>query len=303
MAADQTSLEALAPVVFDRELVRARRSRAIAREARDNRPDFLSAAVIPELADRLSLITRTFTRSLVLAAGARAFANNLGMEERLGHPVTAEITNTAAADLICDEEALPFAPESLDCIVSGLTLHWVNDLPGTLIQMRRALRPDGLLLAALFGGDTLSELRTSLLLAEAASPSGAAPRVSPFLDVRDAGALLQRAGFALPVVDTDRLTVRYSHPLALMRDLRAMGATNALLSRSRRPLRRSVLMEACEAYADQFSDADGRIRATFQIIYLTAWAPHESQQKPLRPGSAKARLADALKTTEHKLRN
>ncbi len=299
MAADRSSPASLTPVVFDRALVRARRTAALARSG--GAADFLSAAVIPELADRLSLITRRFSASVVLAAGARQFATALGMPERIGLPLAADVTDHPGADLVCDEEALPFAQGSLDCIISGLTLHWVNDLPGALIQMRRALRPDGLLLAAMFGGDTLSELRTSLLLAEAQSSSGASPRVSPFLDIRDAGALLQRAGFALPVVDADRLTVRYADPLTLMRDLKAMGAGNALVSRSRRPLRRSVLMDACEAYVQQFSDPDGRVRATFQIIYLIGWAPHENQQKPLRPGSAKARLADALNTVEHKL--
>lgn len=285
------------PVIFDRDLVRARRSRAVSRGEGDS---FLNDFVVPELADRLSLINRQFQTSAVIAADAVRCATTLGMGQMLGNVITADVTLGGSGQVICDEEFLPFRPESLDCIVSSLTLHWINDLPGALIQMRRALKPDGLMIAGLLGGDTLSELRTCLLLAETSSSAGASPRVSPFLDVREAGGLLQRAGFALPVVDADRLTVRYRDPLALMRDVRAMGAANALASRSRRPLRRDVLMEACRLYAEQHSDPDGRIRATFQVIYLTGWAPHESQQKPLRPGSAQARLADALSVVERK---
>ncbi|MGF7158495.1 SAM-dependent methyltransferase [Rhodoligotrophos appendicifer] len=283
------------PIVFDRRLVRARRSRAL-RQLKD--VDFLTDAVIPELADRLALINRTFEMGMVMGAGAAHIARGLASAGRIERMIVADVAAANDADLVCDDEVLPLAPESLDCLVSGLAFHWINDLPGSLVQMRRALKADGLLLAALFGGETLFELRTSLLMAEADSPFGAAPRVSPFLDVRDAGALLQRAGFALPVVDSDRLTVRYPDPLALMRELRLLGATNAMVDRSRRPLTRSVLMKACEHYAAHFSDPDGKVRATFQVLYLTGWAPHESQQKPLRPGSATARLADALQTVE-----
>ena len=197
-----------------------------------------------------------------------------------------------------DEEALPFAAASLDLATSVLALQFVNDLPGALAQIRRALRPDGLFLAALVGGETLHELAAVLTEAEAELTGGASPHVAPFLEVRTAGALLQRVGFALPVVDQDRLTVRYADPLALMRDLRAMGAGNPLAERSRRPLRRDVLFRAVAAYAARFADPDGRIRASFDVISLSGWAPHESQQKPLRPGSAQARLADVLGTTE-----
>ena len=193
---------------------------------------------------------------------------------------------------------MPFADESFDLVVSGLALHFVNDLPGTLLQVRRALKPDGLLLAAMLGGTTLTELRTALLAAEEEIEGGASPRVAPFADVRDLGALLQRAGFALPVADSETVTVTYAHPLALMRELRAMGAANALLHRRRSPLRRATLARALEIYADRFGLANGRIPATFEIITLTAWAPHESQQKPLQPGSAKARLAEVLGTEE-----
>jgi len=205
----------------------------------------------------------------------------------------------AALDVAADEEALPFADSSLDLVVSGLALQAVNDLPGALLQIRRALRPDGLFLAALLGGDTLAELRQSFAAAESDLEGGASPRVAPFPDLRDMGALLQRAGFALPVVDADRVTVRYASPLNLLRDLRRMGAANPLVERRRVPLRRATLMRAMEVYAGRFADADGKVRATFEIIWLSGWAPHESQQRPLRPGSAAARLADALGTAEH----
>jgi SAM-dependent methyltransferase len=200
--------------------------------------------------------------------------------------------------LVADLEALPFARGALDLVVSAFALETLNDLPGTLIQIRRALTPDGLLLAALLGGDTLSELRESFAVAETEVSGGVSPRVVPFADVRDMGALLQRAGFALPVTDVDRVVVRYPTPLALMHDLRRMGATNPLIERRRAPLRRKMLLRMMEVYADRFRDPDGRIRASFDIVWLSGWAPHESQQQPLRPGSAKARLADALGTRE-----
>ena len=197
-----------------------------------------------------------------------------------------------------DEEALPFADGSLDLVVSALALQFVNDLPGTLIQIRRALKPDGLLLAALIGGDSLAELREAFAQAESEIEGGVSPRVAPFADLRELGALLQRAGFALPVVDSDRLTVRYQSVLDLMRDLRRMGATNVLNERRRTPLKRATLQRMAEIYARRFADADGRLRATFEIAWLSGWAPHESQQKPLKPGSAAQRLADALGTKE-----
>ena len=199
---------------------------------------------------------------------------------------------------MADEEALPFRDASLDLVVSALALQFVNDLPGTLIQIRRALKPDGLFLAAMIGGDSLTELRAAFAEAEAEVEGGVSPRVAPFADLRDLGALLQRAGFALPVTDVDRVTVRYASPLALMHDLRRMGAGNALTERRRTPLRRATLRRMLEIYAERFADADGRIRATFEIVWLSGWAPHESQQQPLAPGSAKTRLADALGTRE-----
>jgi hypothetical protein len=177
----------------------------------------------------------------------------------------------------------------------------VNDLPGALVQIRRALRPDGLFMACLVGGQSLNELRAALAAAEEEILEGVSPRVAPFVDLRDLGGLLQRAGFALPVTDVDTVTVRYDHLFALAHDLRSMGATNALALRDKRGLRRTVLLRAAEIYAERFSDADGRVRATFDLVWLSGWAPHESQQKPLKPGSAKMRLADALKTSEQKL--
>jgi SAM-dependent methyltransferase len=197
-----------------------------------------------------------------------------------------------------DSEALPFGDATLDLVVSALALQFVNDLPGTLIQIRRALKPDGLFLAAMIGGETLTELRQAFAAAEAEIEDGISPRVAPFADLRDLGALLQRAGFALPVTDVDRLTVRYASPLGLMQDLRRMGATNVLADRRRRPLRRATLARMLEIYAERFADPDGRIRATFEIVWLSGWAPHPSQQQPLKPGSAQRRLADALGTTE-----
>ena len=194
-----------------------------------------------------------------------------------------------------DLERLPVAGGRLDLAVSLLALQTVNDLPGALIQMRRALKGDGLLIAAMIGGETLTELRQSLTIAESEILGGASPRVAPFVDVRALGGLAQRAGLALPVVDLDRAIVRYPDMLALFADLRAMGATNALQARSRKPLRREVLLRAAAVYAERFADPDGRLRATFDLVWLAAWAPHESQPKPLEPGSARTSLADALK--------
>jgi SAM-dependent methyltransferase len=197
-----------------------------------------------------------------------------------------------------DEEALPFRSGSLDLVVSALALQFANDLPGVLVQIRRALKPDGLFLGALAGGDTLTELRQSFAQAESEVEGGVSPHVAPFADVRALGDLLQRAGFALPVADSDRYTLRYPTPFALMHDLRRMGGSNALVDRRRKPLRRATLMRMVELYSQRFADSDGRVRATFEMVWLSGWAPHESQQQPLRPGSAQARLADALGTRE-----
>ncbi len=200
--------------------------------------------------------------------------------------------------MLADEELLPFRDGAVDLIVSGMVLHLVNDVPGTLVQIRRALKPDGLLLAAVLGGRTLFELREAFLLAEAEVEGGAGPKVAPFADTREYGGLLQRAGFALPVTDSDTVTVTYASPLALMREIKAMGASNMLVGRRRQPLRRATLARACAIYSERFGQPNGRVTATFEIITLTGWVPHESQQKPLRPGSAKLRLADALGAVE-----
>ncbi len=288
--------------IFDRRLLRRRRDRAAAGFA-DH--DFLVREVAARLADRLDDITRRFPCVLDLGCHdgtfGRALAGRGGIETLVQadlSPVMAARARAGGPALVLDEEALPFAETSFDAVFSLLGLHWVNDLPGALIQIRRALKPDGLLLAAMFGGDTLIELRQSLMQAEIDTVGGAGPRVSPFAELRDAGGLLQRAGFALPVVDADTVTVTYADPLALMRDLRGMGETNAVHDRPRQTLRRDTFARAAEIYRDRFTQADGRIPATFQIITLTAWAPAASQQQPLAPGTAKSRLADALDARE-----
>jgi SAM-dependent methyltransferase len=285
-----------APRVFDRPLLRRRRRRAQALGA----ATFLIDRVADDLADRLAVVLRPF--ELAADVGSPSDAVRRALAGRVGTIVTvdalAQVTDYPGAKIAADEEALPFADASLDLVVSALALQAVNDLPGALVQIRRALKADGLFLAALLGGDTLSELRESFAAAESEVEGGVSPRVAPFADTRDAGALLQRAGFALPVADVERLTVRYATPFALMQDLRRMGATNALVERRRTPLRRATLARMAEIYAERFSDPDGRVRASFEIVWLSGWAPHPSQQQPLRPGSAKARLADALQTRE-----
>ncbi len=273
---------ALSPLIFDRKLLRARRARA----AQLGPATFLLDRVAEDVTDRLSTVLRTFETAADVATPGDALRRAL--KGRVGSFV----------DAVTDDEALPFREGSLDLVVSGLGLQFVNDLPGTLIQIRRALKPDGLFIAALIGGDSLMELREAFGAAESEVEGGVSPRVAPFADLRDLGALLQRAGFALPVTDVDRVTVRYSDPLALMHDLRRMAATNAMIERRRTPLKRAMLKRMFEIYAERFADADGRVRATFEIIWLSGWVPHESQQKPLQPGSAKTRLADALKTKE-----
>ena len=285
--------------LFDRDLLDRRRRRAIAAQAEN--ADFLLRVAIDDLLERLSAVQRRFAVAVDLATPTPLLAERLtatGMVDRVIRLDSLPEALGAIETILGDPEHLPFAPASIDLVVSALALHWLNDLPGALIQIRRALKPDGLFLAVLPGADTLNELRTAFALAESELRGGIAPRVAPFAELRDLGGLLQRAGFALPVADQDRLTVRYDSMLALIRDLRAMGATNALVERERRPLRRDVLTRAAEIYADRFSDPDGRVRATFQLVSLSGWTPDESQQKPLRPGSAKSRLADALRTEE-----
>jgi SAM-dependent methyltransferase len=300
------------PIIFDRARQRAYRARA----AVLGPSTFLIERVAEDLRDRLAAVLRRFDYALDLGTPTDAVHRALAASGKVGTVIAAEAAagNGASSRLdrgdaqsdaplavAADEEALPFRDASLDLVVSALALQFVNDLPGTLIQIRRALKPDGLLLAALAGGETLTELRQAFAAAEAEIEGGISPRVIPFPDVREMGALLQRAGFALPVTDVDRVTARYASPTSLMHDLRRMGATNALRERSRRPLKRATLRRMIEIYAERFADRDGRIRATFEIIWLSGWAPHESQQKPLAPGSARRRLADALGTKETRL--
>jgi len=283
------------PVVFDRRLLRARRARAAALGP----STFLLEGVAEDLADRLATVLRRFEVAVDLGTPTDAVSRVLAASGKVGTVVrVAEEAGDRAVTVVADEEVLPFGDGALDLVVSALALQFVNDLPGTLIQIRRALRPDGLLLAALSGGDTLTELRQAFAVAEAEIEEGISPRIAPFADVRDLGALLQRAGFALPVTDVDRVIVRYPSPIALLHDLRRMGATNALIERNRRPLKRATLQRMADVYAERFADGDGRVRATFEIVWLSGWAPHASQQKPLAPGSARQRLADALGTTE-----
>jgi SAM-dependent methyltransferase len=290
---------AQAPRIFDRQLLRQRRLRAL----RLGPATFLLDRVAEDLADRLSVVLRKFDLAADIGTPGDALWRTI-LERKLATRVVVagpEVTPISASGLwrvIADEEALPFADQSLDLAVAALNLHFVNDLPGTLVQIRRALRPDGLFLAALLGGDTLMELRQSFAAAESEIEGGLSPRVAPFADLRDLGALLQRAGFALPVADSDRLIVRYDSAFALMRDLRRMGATNVMVERRRVPLRRATLLRMADIYAESFSDPDGRVRATFELVWLSGWTPHESQQQPLKPGSATTRLADVLGTKE-----
>lgn len=287
-------------IVFDRAAVRRHRERA----AKDFHSfGFLFEEVADRLVDRLDDVLRTFPLAADLGSHdgilARALAGRKGIETLISCDLSPAMAARAPSPAVaCDEEYLPFAPGSLDLIVSNLSLHWVNDLPGLFIQVRRALKPDGLFLAAMLGRDTLWELRDSLAAAEIEGEGGLSPRVSPFADVRDCGSLLQRAGFALPVVDSDTITVSYETPFALMHDLRGMGETNAVAERRKEFSRRATLMDAARRYMETHADAEGRVPATFKIIWLTAWAPADNQPKPKRPGSAQTRLADALGTQE-----
>jgi SAM-dependent methyltransferase len=283
-------------VIFDRALLRHRRNRAAARA---DHHDFLLRHVADDIADRLGVVRRRFDHVVVVGAHNGVVGRKLRRIGSVGW--LAEIDDAAGMlahcdgpVLIADTELLPLRDGSLDLVVSALSLQHVNDVPGALVQIRRALRPDGLFLGAMLGGRTLMELREAFIAAEAEIEGGASPRVAPFADVRDAGALLQRAGFALPVADSDVLDVTYASPFDLMHELRGMGAGNVLAARRRAPLRRATLMRAVEIYAQRFASAEGRVKATFEIITMTGWAPHESQQKPLAPGSAQLRLADAL---------
>ena len=286
--------------IFDRRLLARRRDRAALQVSAH---DFLLAHAAEDLADRLSLIRRSFPLALNLGAQHGTLSRWLRQMPGIGLMIDAEMSPQLLRQcdgprVLVDEEMLPFRPESLDLVVSGLSLQLVNDLPGALVQIRRALKPDGLFLAAMLGGATLTELRQAFVAAESEVEGGASPRVAPFADLRDLGGLLQRAGFALPVADADLLTVGYGSALELMRDVRAMGGANILHDRRRTFLRRAPLIRAVEIYAERFARAGGRVTATFEIVTLTGWAPHVSQQTPLRPGTATARLADALGVPE-----
>jgi SAM-dependent methyltransferase len=286
--------------IFDRDLQLAFRRRAFRRA--EPGADFLLRRVAEDLADRLDAVERRFPVAIDLAGhnglAAEAIAFSGKADTVLRVERDADFLKGPFPAVVGDEELLPIKPGSADLIVSLMALHATNDTPGAMVQIARALKPDGLFLAALSGSGTLGELRESLLQAEIELTGGASPRVFPFADVRDVGGLLQRAGFALPVTDVENVTVRYDSLFNLMADLRAMGMQNIVRDRSRRPVSKRLFLRAAEIYAERFSDPDGRIRATFSIIWLSGWAPHESQQKPLKPGSAKASLADALKKAE-----
>jgi SAM-dependent methyltransferase len=271
-----------APILFDRALLRARQERALRIEP----ATFLFDRVAEDMDERLHAVLRDFADVADIWSPGEVLRQPL----RDRFKSVAEIHPDSSG-----QEILALAPESLDLVISALAFQFVNDLPGVLAQIRRALRPDGLLMAAMVGGDTLSELRQSFAAAEAECEGGVSPRVAPFADLRDVGALLQRAGFALQVTDVDRVVVRYDSAFALMQDLRRMGATNVLVERRRTPSRRATLLRMAQIYGERFADADGRIRATFDVIWLSGWAPHESQQKPLQPGSAKVGLAEAVR--------
>ena len=287
--------------LFDRRAWRAHRDRA-ARLAQlgAGAADFLHAEIADRLVDRLDVVNREFAVALDLGARDGALARALA--ERRGtrlvvaaEPASRFLAGAPAPRIAADPELLPFRDASFDLIASVLALHWTADLPGALVQLRRALKPDGVLLVAMLGGSTLVELRTALFEAELAEEGGVSPRVSPAIELSDAASLLQRAGFALPVADSETLTISYPDILALLRDLRGMGETNALAARRRGFLRRATLARAGAIYRERLGDQSGRIRATFEILFLCGWAPHPSQPQPLPRGSATTRLADALK--------
>jgi SAM-dependent methyltransferase len=297
------SSPATPPKIFDRALLRRRRER-IARiadqHARDPRRDFLFAESGERMLDRLDDVTRRFPVALDLGSRdgllGRLLQGRGGIETLIQGDLSLGLLRQADGRVLqLDEEALPFAPESFDLVLANLALHWTNDLPGALAQVRQVLKPDGLFLGALFGAGTLGELRTVLMEAEIAETGGASARVSPFADLRDAAGLLQRAGFALPVADVETVTVTYAGMMPLLADLRAMGEANILDARLKRPTRRAVIARAAALYQEKFATADGRIPASFRLIFLTGWAPHESQQQPARRGSGQVNLGEALR--------
>lgn len=282
-------------MLFDPALIAANRRRAV--KAGDPQAAFLLDIAAQEIAERLAVVERRFEKGAELFGVTGSASRACLATGKVGGMARIELENTGAHETatLAPLEHLPLDAGSLNLIVSPLNLHVTNDTPGVLVQVARALVPDGLFLAAIPGSGTLQELREVLLAAEDELSGGASPRVIPFADVRDIGALLQRAGFALPVVDMENYVVRYDTMFGLMKDLRAMGMANPLMGRSRKPATRALFLRAAELYAERYGDPDGRIRATFSIVYVSAWSPHESQQKPLKPGSARMRLADALK--------
>ncbi|MFP4275092.1 MAG: methyltransferase domain-containing protein [Paracoccaceae bacterium] len=242
---------------------------------------FLHEMARDDLQDRLAMVNRVFKSAAIISPMPQVWN---GLSDGARH--------------LAPAEALPLEPQAHDLVVHAMDLHWATDPVGQLVQCRRALQPDGLFLGVLFGGRTLQELRAAMGQAEAEVTGGISPRVAPMAEIRDLGALLQRAGFALPVADSLPVTVSYPSPLHLMRELRQMGEANALAARLRRPTRRQVLLRAVDLYVNAYGDTEGRIPATFELVVLTGWSPDDSQPKPLRPGSAKARLADALGSVE-----
>ncbi len=280
-------MEANSDSIFDRRLYLARLERT-----KSKRPDILSQSIATELADRLEPITREFNHACLIAVDPEPVATAIRASGKVKNLEILEPTVS---------EDLALKPACFEAIFSILDLHLVNDVPGALFQLRRALVPDGLFMACLFAGQTLNELRQSWLEAEDLVTGGVSPRIAPMIDVRELGGLLQRADLALPVVDLDRTLVRYPDAIALIHEIRSLGLSNPMTGRSRKPVTRNLLGEAISIYQQKFSDADCRIRATIEVAWATAWAPHESQQKPLKPGSAKFRLADALKVPETKL--
>lgn len=295
-------LSDLPPQLFDRSLLQRRRNRAAAGMQDYN---FLARRAFEDLCDRVASITRDFDHAAILGGGPDVMSDlaRSPAAEKIGWWTQSDLAENVARQLgpracVLDEERLPFADQSLDLILAPLGLHWANDLPGTLVQIRQALKPDGFFAGALFGGATLTEFRQCLMAAESELTGGAAARISPYAGTFDMAALLQRAGLALPVADIDRATVRYDNAFALMRDLRGMGETSVLADRPRKPATRSLFMRAAQVYSERFADSDGRIRATFEIVHFGGWAPHPDQPKPKRPGSATHRLADALGVKE-----
>lgn len=288
-------------MIFDREIVRQHRDRAAHLDWEKH--GFLFDEVSKRLAERLLDITDRFESALDLGCRGGAFGREVMAHGRAAEVVYADLSSSMLKDcpgptVVADEEFLPFAPQSFDLVGSVLGLHWTNDLPGALIQIARILRPNGLFLGAMFGIESLQELKACLTEAEAEIRGGVSPRISPFTEVRDAGALLQRAGLALPVTDVDMITLKYPNPFSLMRELRGMGEANALIERQKTFTGRKIIMRAAELYGQHFADDDGLIPASFQVIYLTGWSPHDSQQKPLSRGSGQVNLKDILNDSE-----